>query len=98
VTADEETFRPLREAVASLLQRAQAALTFSTQPDDIKRACDQLGELLRTWNMLDGHFGSSVRGMLDLMQRNCKHPGAQRGYNERDGNWMNPCPTCGKSE
>ncbi len=94
---DEEATRPLREAMEALLQRAQGALTFSKQPDDIKRASDTLREILRMWSALDGHFSASVRGLLDLVQRNCKHPAATRGYNERDGNWMNPCPTCGRS-
>lgn len=39
-----------------------------------------------------------ARTMLEMVRRGCKHEGAQRGYNERDGNWMNPCPHCGESE
>lgn len=30
-------------------------------------------------------------------QQQCKHPGQQTGYNERDGSWANPCPVCGHS-
>lgn len=95
---DEEALRPLRDAMNALLQRAQAALTFSNQPDDIKRASDTLRAMLLMWRELDGHFSASVGGLLDMVQRNCKHPNAQRGFNERDGNWMSPCPTCGMSE
>lgn len=32
-----------------------------------------------------------------IKSSNCKHKGAQTGYNERDGSWMAPCPTCGDS-
>jgi hypothetical protein len=36
--------------------------------------------------------------MLVLVRSGCRHEKAQRGYNERDGSWMNPCPHCGASE
>lgn len=35
--------------------------------------------------------------LLSMVREGCPHEGAQTGYNERDGNWMNPCPTCGYS-
>lgn len=94
---DEETLCSLRNSVEALLRQAQAALTFSKDPGDIKRACDALSEILRTWHVLDNHVSSSVRGLLQLVRQNCGHPNASRGYNERDGSWMNPCPTCGAS-
>jgi biotin-(acetyl-CoA carboxylase) ligase len=34
---------------------------------------------------------------LRQVQKQCKHKGQQTGYNERDGDWANPCPTCGES-
>lgn len=36
--------------------------------------------------------------MLQHVRMGCKHENAKRGYNERDGSWMNPCPHCGHSE
>jgi hypothetical protein len=30
-------------------------------------------------------------------QKQCKHPGQQTGYNERDGDWANVCSICGYS-
>lgn len=38
-----------------------------------------------------------LRTMLNQVQSYCKHEGQQTGYNERDGSWGNPCPTCGYS-
>lgn len=38
-----------------------------------------------------------LRNLLTMVQRGCKHPGQQTGYNERDGSWANPCPVCGES-
>lgn len=35
--------------------------------------------------------------LLDRIRQDCKHPDAKRGSNERDGDWMNPCPACGAS-
>lgn len=34
---------------------------------------------------------------LGTIQAQCKHEGQKTGYNERDGSWANPCPTCGES-
>jgi len=98
MTSNEEALRVVREAVNELLKRAQAALTFSTESADIKRACDDLRELLRAWDLLDDSVRSSVGGVLQIVRNNCKHPDAKRGYNERDGDWMSPCPVCGESE
>lgn len=30
-------------------------------------------------------------------QSQCDHEGQKTGCNQRDGNWGNPCPTCGYS-
>ena len=38
-----------------------------------------------------------LRTALDVYRRQCKHIGQKTGYNERDGSWGNPCPTCGYS-
>lgn len=39
-----------------------------------------------------------ARTMLEMVRRGCKHKYAVRGSNERDGDWMNPCPHCGASK
>lgn len=39
-----------------------------------------------------------ARTMLEAVRKGCEHKDAKRGYNERDGSWMNPCPHCGDSE
>ena len=33
---------------------------------------------------------------LRLIQDQCDHKGQETGFNERDGSWANPCPTCGE--
>jgi hypothetical protein len=38
-----------------------------------------------------------LKTMRSQCQQYCKHEGQQTGYNERDGSWGNPCPTCGYS-
>ncbi len=35
--------------------------------------------------------------MLHLVRKGCTHQFAERGYNERDGSWMNACPHCGET-
>lgn len=39
-----------------------------------------------------------ARELLALVRRGCGHEKAERGYNERDGSWMNACPHCGETE
>lgn len=39
-----------------------------------------------------------ARQMLAIVRGGCAHENAKRGYDDRDGFWMNPCPHCGKSE
>jgi hypothetical protein len=90
--------KDLDAAVAQLLASAQTAFTVSDTTDDIKRSTDALRELMRQWREHDKRVESTVIGLLRLVQSRCKHVGAARGYNERDGNWMAPCPTCGKTE
>lgn len=90
--------KELDAAVAQLLATAQMAFTASDEPADIKRSTDALRELFREWQAHDKRVDSTVIGLLRLVQSRCKHVGAKRGYNERDGSWMAPCPTCGASE
>lgn len=40
---------------------------------------------------------SLLRSAVGHYQRQCDHKGQKTGYNERDGSWGNPCPTCGHS-
>lgn len=66
--------------------------------DAIEWGTRRTRETLAMWQRADKLVQSTLRTFLDIMQWNCKHEGAVRGYNERDGSWMNPCPTCEKSE
>jgi hypothetical protein len=90
--------RELDTAVVQLLDAAQTAFTTSDNPADIKQSTDVLRALFREWQAHDKRVESTMVGLLKLVQSRCKHVGAERGYNERDGSWMNPCPTCGASE
>ena len=36
-----------------------------------------------------------LRQAVKHYQDQCDHAGQKTGYNERDGSWGNPCPTCG---
>ena len=90
--------KELNEAVGKLLASAQMAFTPSDELADIKQSTDTLRALLREWQAHDKRVESTVIGLLRLVQSRCKHVGAQRGRNERDGSWMNACPTCGASE
>lgn len=38
-----------------------------------------------------------LRQAVKHYQGQCDHAGQVTGSNERDGNWGNPCPTCGYS-
>lgn len=88
----------LQEGVLELLAEAQMAFTASRSPEEMRRSTSSLREILEVWRMYNEQVGTAVYGLLTLVQRNCKHPNAQRGHNERDGSWMNTCPTCGASE
>jgi len=90
--------KELDTAVAQMLTTAQTTFTTSYEPADIKQSTDALREMLREWREHDKRVESTVVGLLRLVQSRCKHVGAQRGHNERDGSWMNTCPTCGASE
>jgi len=90
--------KELAAAVTQLLTTAQAAFTTSDEGADIKQSTDALRELLREWRAEDKRVESTVIGLLRLVQSRCTHVGASRGYNERDGSWMSPCPTCGDSK
>jgi hypothetical protein len=90
--------KELKDAVEQLLASAQAAFTTSDDLADIKQSTDALTALAREWQQHSERVRSTVTGLLKLVQSRCKHVGAQRGYNDRDGSWMNSCPTCGASE
>lgn len=90
--------KELNEAVGKLLAAAQMTFTTSDDLADIKQSTNALRALLREWQAHDKRVESTVIGLLRLVQSRCKHVGAQRGSNERDGSWMNACPTCGASE
>lgn len=88
----------LKDAVKEIIGEATAAFTIETDKRAIKESADKLSNLLREWNAMDGQVKKSIYSLLSVVRSNCKHEGAQRGYNERDGSWMNPCPTCEHSE
>ena len=88
----------LNIAVTAMLAEAQTVFTVSDDQEDIKRSADALRLLLRQWQTHDKRVETTIVGLLRLVQGKCDHAGAKRGYNERDGSWMNSCPTCGHSE
>ena len=90
--------KDLDAAVAQLLAEAQIAFTSSDDPADIKRSAEALHKLFHAWQAQDRRVESTVLGLLRLVRSRCPHTGAKRGYNERDGSWMAPCPTCDASE
>ena len=90
--------KELKDAVEQLLASAQVAFTTSDKLVDIKQSTKALRKLLQEWQAHDKRVEAAVIGLLRLVQSRCKHVGAQRGYNERDGSWMSSCPTCGASE
>lgn len=53
--------------------------------------------LLADWKRFDKLVHTTLPGILEICTNACDHNGAQTGYNERDGSWMNPCPKCGHS-
>ena len=87
----------LDAAINQLLAEAQAAFTSSNDLADIKRSTDTLRAALHAWKAQDERVKATLRGLLNLVCARCKHDGAARGHNERDGSWMAPCPTCGDS-
>jgi hypothetical protein len=90
--------KELDDAVSQLLTSAQLAFTISDAPADIKQSTEALRALLHAWHTHDNRVETTVIGLLRLMQSRCKHVGAPRGHNERDGSWMATCPTCGACE
>jgi hypothetical protein len=87
----------LNEAMSAFITEAQAAFVVSEDTTKIKAATDQLGTLIKEWTARDQAVMKTVRGLMALVRGNCKHVGARSGWNERDGSWMAPCPTCGES-
>lgn len=39
-----------------------------------------------------------ARKLIRMVREGCPHTGAETGFNERDGSWMNPCPHCGDTK
>lgn len=76
------------------MSREMPAIVLSHDVAKIKENADYLRARLRD-------IDAERKAVVALMQANnslCAHDGAKRGYNERDGSWMNPCPTCGHAE
>lgn len=70
------------------------SITFPVPFDDIPAEVARLTAVIRA-AQADIELAST---MLAMVRRGCDHKGAERGYNERDGSWMNACPHCGKTE
>lgn len=88
----------LERAVGRFVGAATAAFTASRDHERIKTATTKIRDLLLEWRAASETVQRALGGLLDTIQAGCDHKGAQRGYNERDGSWMNPCPHCGRSE
>ena len=86
------------EGVFAEAMRAWARCALSSGPEDIKVATTELEDLLRFMESTVKPARVGIASMLEQVRARCKHPGAQRGHNERDGSWMNRCPTCGATE
>lgn len=69
-------------------------ITFPVPYDQIPAEAKRLRVFLQG---LDAERKIAVT-MLEMVTRGCDHKNAKRGYNERDGSWMNACPHCGCSE
>jgi hypothetical protein len=54
-----------------------------------------MSEKLKEWRAVNDMVTQAIFATIQVAQRGCKHPRAQRGSNERDGDWMNRCPDCG---
>jgi hypothetical protein len=56
-------------------------------------------EVRRLTEFIRGHRAEIdiAATMLRNIREGCPHTDAKRGWNERDGDWMNPCPHCGES-
>jgi len=89
------TQEQLAGVVEVFLLEVQQAFTVNSDLASIKTSTTKLREMLRVWDAHNKQVRSVIIGLLDLVTARCKHVGAQTGYNERDGSWMNACPTCG---
>lgn len=65
--------------------------------DKIKSVADLLRQRLKDHQTVFDMERAPAIALLDMVQKLCKHKGAETGYNDRDGSWMSPCPTCGHS-
>lgn len=59
----------------------------------IKTECKRIREAIK------GHQAELkiLTSMIRAIQDGCAHEGQKVGYNDRDGDWASPCPTCGMS-
>lgn len=94
----DETRKALANAAKAFVGDAQEAFTVSSDVAEITVSTAALRELLKEWQARNKMVEQAIVGLLKLVRQNCKHVGAERGYNDRDGVWMCPCPTCGHSE
>ena len=74
-----------------------AEMTTSFDPSDIRGSSGKLRDALTRWRNMNKFVETTLIGLLKIITSSCVHKGAQHGSNERDGSWMNTCPTCGHS-
>jgi hypothetical protein len=87
----------LDDAVQESVAVAAAAFDASTDKAAIKAATTVMIGVLTEWHAKHDAVKRAVGGLLETVRRGCDHEGASRGYNDRDGSWMAPCPHCGDS-
>lgn len=87
----------LAEVSAHFVAEATKAFTASRDKADIKEATTRIRALLKEWDATHEATRRAMAGLLGVVQSGCDHAGAERGCNDRDGNWMNACPHCGYS-
>jgi len=72
-----------------------AELTFNIKTGlhdgELKREVDKLRNLIKERQEEINLLQVAITAYTTM----CKHVGRSGGYNDRDGDWFNPCPTCG---
>jgi len=88
----------LTAAVDQVTSAATLALKVSSDPEVIRLSTVQLRLLMSEWSRADTVVRKTLSTFLEIARSLCDHRGAVRGSNDRDGDWMNPCPTCGATK
>ena len=86
------------QAVADYVAIATSNVVTSNDKEEIRRKTEAIRAALAELRAKTDIAKEVLVPLLEMAQRRCTHEDAQRGYNGRDGSWMNTCPTCGASE